>query len=431
MNVKGLVSELVVISVIACAASSSAPSVKPKAVANAKATANAKLAADTKEPAWMPVVNAKPLSGNVKRGLAWLAKTQDKSGGWCQGEESIYMGSAMDKVKDAPNVADTCIAALAIVRSGSTPKSGEYAKNVQSAIKFVCAQIEESDNKSLSVTKVNGTRVQLKLGQYIDTFMASLLLSEAKGQMPDKASEDRVNKALTKVMGKIEKNQKSNGTWSNDGWAPVLAQSVASKAMNRAVQNGYKVDESVRLKAEQYAQKQYDGKSGQFDMTGSPGVALYSASASLGAMTDSVNTNNQFETKAREKLSKASSEKDRKAAQADLDRFSKTRQDRDKASATVVAKLGDQQFMSGFGSNGGEEFLSHMNIGESLVVKGGADWKKWDKSMTENMNRIQNTDGTWTGHHCITGRTFCTAAALLVLTVDRAPVPVASKVKRR
>ncbi len=84
-----------------------------------------------------------------------------------------------------------------------------------------------------------------------------------------------------------------------------------------------------------------------------------------------------------------------------------------------------------FGSNGGEEFLSHLNIGEALVLEGGEDWAKWDKSMTENMNRIQNKDGSWTGHHCITGRTFCTSAALLVLMVDRAPSHLGTVIKKR
>ena len=32
-------------------------------------------------------------------------------------------------------------------------------------------------------------------------------------------------------------------------------------------------------------------------------------------------------------------------------------------------------------------------------------------------------DGSWAGNHCITGRTFCTATALLVLMGDRAPRP--------
>jgi hypothetical protein len=47
--------------------------------------------------------------------------------------------------------------------------------------------------------------------------------------------------------------------------------------------------------------------------------------------------------------------------------------------------------------------------------------------MTQNLDRIQNGDGSWSGHHCITGRTFCTSTALLVLMADRAPVPVQAK----
>ena len=57
----------------------------------------------------------------------------------------------------------------------------------------------------------------------------------------------------------------------------------------------------------------------------------------------------------------------------------------------------DPAFIAGFGSNGGEEFLSHMTIGESMVVKGGPEWKKWDEQMTKNMDRIQNPDGSWSG----------------------------------
>ncbi|HSU69195.1 MAG TPA: hypothetical protein VLJ39_20085, partial [Tepidisphaeraceae bacterium] len=91
----------------------------------------------------------------------------------------------------------------------------------------------------------------------------------------------------------------------------------------------------------------------------------------------------------------------------------------EQAQSAVVERMNDKQFVAGFGSNGGEEFLSYMNIGESLVLKGGDKFTKWDQSMTENLNRVQNEDGSWTGDHCITGRTFCTAAALMTLTVDR------------
>jgi hypothetical protein len=80
-------------------------------------------------------------------------------------------------------------------------------------------------------------------------------------------------------------------------------------------------------------------------------------------------------------------------------------------------------FVRGFGSNGGEEFLSYLHISESLLSKGGKEWEDWDRKMTENLERVQNADGSWAGNHCITGRTFCTATALLVLLGDRAPRP--------
>ncbi len=48
---------------------------------------------------------------------------------------------------------------------------------------------------------------------------------------------------------------------------------------------------------------------------------------------------------------------------------------------------------------------------------------------TAKVNGVQNQDGTWSGSHCITGRTVCTAAALMVLMVDRARTPVVLKLK--
>ena len=93
----------------------------------------------------------------------------------------------------------------------------------------------------------------------------------------------------------------------------------------------------------------------------------------------------------------------------------------------LIRRLDDKQFIQGFGSNGGEEFLSYMNISETLVVRGGKDWLAWDKGITDSLVRVQDKDGGWSGQHCITGRTFCTATALLTMMADRAPIPVVKK----
>src|SRR5688572_11685096 len=133
----------------------------------------------------------------------------------------------------------------------------------------------------------------------------------------------------------------------------------------------------------------------------------------------------------RELAKNAKDESVRNAAKQRVERYEAAKQAQGSAQQSLLGRLKDPSFVSGFGSNGGEEFLSYMLVSESLVVKGGADWDKWDTAMTANLSRVQNGDGSWTGHHCITGRTFVTSSALLVLMADRAPVPIAAKMSRR
>jgi len=416
--------------------------------------------AETAASKWAPAVKPKPLSENTRRGLAWLVRAQHPDGSWGQGEESAQMGNSMEKIAQSANVADSCLAALALIRAGSTPGSGEQAAEIRKALEFVCKEIEQADAQSLFITNLKGTRTQAKLGQFADTFMASMLLAEARHQMPDEASRKRVAAAFHKVMDKIEKNQKADGTWDGQGWAPVLQQSLAAKGINRAAQSGLPVDERVRERAEKFAGDHFEtvnadrpssapsvrlkapeaaaasGGSAAFadgggGAGGTAGVELYGFAGNLSAMQDQENTNAARETHLRDELAQTTASEKKKEIQTTLDRYEANRKQLKEVKTALVQRLDDTQFIQGFGSNGGEEFLSYMNIGEALVVNGGPEWEKWDKQITENLNRIQNEDGSWTGHHCITGRTFCSAAAILVLTTDRAPVPVAGKIHRR
>src|SRR5262249_46865066 len=134
---------------------------------------------------------------------------------------------------------------------------------------------------------------------------------------------------------------------------------------------------------------------------GDAGVELYSRAASVGVLQDSVNTNAAATEKLREVAQKSKDPQAPADAEKELQRFGEARAVKEEAQKAVIERLSDKQFVSGFGSNGGEEFLSYMNLAESLVVKGGAEWKKWDDEMTGNLNRVQNDDGSWSGHHCI------------------------------
>lgn len=407
--------------VVLAAASDEVAEVKPQEV----------VVMDESTSTWAPAVEPKPLTQSVTRGLKWLVDHQLPNGAWGQGEESKRMGGGAG-LRDAPSVGDTCVAMLALIRSGSTPAEGLYAQPLAAGVAYVCNEIENADEQSMWITSTRGTRIQGKLGQNIDTFLACLVLSELKGRMGNQDDNARIEVALNKVLQKMNKGQNNDGTWGDRGWAPALAMGVASKAYNRAAQAGAdSVDENVRRRTEDYNREQYDKDSGSFKADGSAGVDLYATGASVGGQRDSVNTNAEKAGEARERVENAATEEERTKARADLQRYEQAEADLRQAQQAVVKKLDDERFIAGFGSNGGEEFLSYMNIGESLVVTGGPEWQEWDRKMAENLGRVQNQDGSWSGHHCITGRTFCTSAALLVLMTDRAPVPIAARMSRQ
>lgn len=385
-----------------------------------------------KDPDVQPVVRArgdsKPISQTVDKGLDWLAKHQLSGGGWGQGDEAAGYGG--EGMRDVANVADTSMALLAFLRAGHSPNKGKHRDAVHKGLEFVLSQVEDSDSDSMMVSSVQGTRVQAKIGPYADTFAALLVLSEAKGTMRDGPANARLDKALKKVVRKIEKNQKQDGTWEGGGWAPVLSQALAAKGMNRAAQRGVEVSEVTLDRLEDQAHSQVNLQTNTFSADAAAGVGLYGGAAATAAARDTATTR-----RAKAETMKAQAANAANANQtpdlptkAEIAAAEARADESDGAAAKVegalIANLGNDQFIAGFGNNGGEEFLSYMMISESLVAKGGDDWAKWDAQITTLVNKVQNEDGSWTGHHCITGRTFCTAAALLVLMGDRTPVAV-------
>jgi hypothetical protein len=117
----------------------------------------------------------------------------------------------------------------------------------------------------------------------------------------------------------------------------------------------------------------------------------------------------------------------------ELEQLSRTDTDRKtnaKQISEIKTQLSDPRFITGFGSVGGEEFFSYLSISDSLHRAGGSEWEKWNADMKAKVLQMQNEDGTWAGHHCITGRVAVTSAAILILVADREPaVQLTSAVK--
>jgi hypothetical protein len=217
--------------------------------------------------------------------------------------------------------------------------------------------------------------------------MANMLLSEADGRMSGEADNQRVRTALNKCVAKIEKHQGADGSWNKDGgWAPVLSTSFASRSLFIAQSKGATVSPDVQAKVQKWSEGNYSREKQSFSADGSDaGVELYAAAQSL------ENNSRTPETR---------------AANASLN-------------SAAVSKLGSAGFVGGFGSMGGEEFVSYMNISDSLVRAGGEAWTTWNGKVKDHLVKLQNQDGTWAGHHCITGRVACTSSAVMTLLSER------------
>ena len=207
---------------------------------------------------------------------------------------------------------------------------------------------------------------------------------------------------MEKCVAKIQKNQTKDGSWNvGGGWAPLLGTSLASRSLYEAGKKGVAVDREVMARADGYTVKnQQDRDSLARGSVGGIGV---------GGVAESVS------------VSSAAGVELYQDAQA-LEQLSRTAESRRQNSREIDAingKLSSTKFVEGYGSIGGEEFFSYLNISDGLKRSGGKAWTEWNSKITQKILKLQNDDGTWAGHHCITGRVAVTSAAILNITSNR------------
>jgi len=320
----------------------------------------------------------------LDKGLAWLVSTQGEDGGWGQdGGETSYVRQGENLETTGNDLANTAVAALALLEGGSTPTQGPHRKASARALQFILRGVEQAPAEGLALKTLQGTQIQRKLGPFIDTFLTAQLLSELDGETGDRELDRRVREALEVCVQKIETHQEEDGSWNNSGgWAPILGTSMASQSLDRARAKGVRVQAQVLSKVDEYT----ENVAAEAEAApSSAGIALYKDAQVL------------------EQLSRTDA--DRRENKQEI--------------AQVVDKLGDRRFQAGFGSMGGEEFFSYLNISDSLKRTGGEAWSNWNSDIQSKLVRLQNGDGSWAGHHCITGRVAVTSAAVLTIATGR------------
>ena len=368
-------------------------------------------------------VEPQPLSAAVKRGLVWLVRAQQGNGGWGAGAHTAQQIRDPKAVKTDP--ATTAFAAMALLRADDGRLGGAHGRPLESALAYLVDAIEKGPDEGALITRLTGTQPQTKLGASIDTAMAAQFLARTFPLLPEKhALKKRVSAALDRCIEKLEGSQLKSGTWKGGGgWAPVLQASMGCQALELSRRAGKRVNAEVLKRARDYQQGNLDTVSGAASTREAAGVELYSAAGAYRAMAPRAARAALIiqDAKAQGKLemdadiSEASLElagvADSPVRASLADASSKTR--------LQTERFRDESMLRGLGSNGGEEYLSYMMTSESFAMAGGKEWTDWNEKMHKRLAKIQNADGSWSGHHCITSPVFCTAAVVQTLTVDR------------
>jgi hypothetical protein len=374
------------------------------------------------KPAPQPKPNvAEAFPNFLKKGIAWLIAAQHPDGGWGGGSHSQQ--NVLDPRAVQTDPATTAFTLLSLMRAGHTPVAGEYQSQVKRGLEYLLAAVEKADANGPLITNIEGTQPQAKLGRYVDTAMTSQYLSRVLPLVKNDAPlHKRVDEAIDKCLAKLQLSQQADGSWGQGGgWAPVLQSSLSCSALEIAAANGKEVDKKILEKARDYQKGNFDRRSGKANASAAAGVELYAFNGSLRAnAADAQEAVAQIDKAKKEgKLPADAPVSEQSLVTAGVG-GSAARKLSDAAAqnAAQLDRLDDEQLLAGFGNNGGEEYLSYLMTSESLVIAGGEKFNKWNGKMAERLEKVQNGDGSWSGHHCITSPVFCTAAVVQCLTTE-------------
>jgi hypothetical protein len=311
---------------------------------------------------------------------------------------------------------------MAIMRSGSNLTEGKYKAQLIKATEYLLKSIENTPDERLNITDLTHTQIQSKLGGNIDVILSAQYLTNLLDHLAhDPDLKKRVEKNLNVCIQKIQRSQGGNGSISGAGWAGVLQSGLAGNVLETAQSKGMVVDSVALDKSRQYQKDNYDVSTGTVDVEDGAGIMLYSVSSTTRSSAKESRKAEEMIEDAKKNGTLPNS------APVTVDNLTKAGMTPDEALKYNTAyeiynsaktKAQDKGVMNGFGNNGGEEFISFLQTGESMVIGKDYSWKKWYDDIASTLLTIQNNNGTWNGHHCITSPVFCTATCILVLSIN-------------
>lgn len=305
----------------------------------------------------------------IRSGFEWLVRALPREGGW--GTD----------IGQPPDIGCTSLAGLALLSAGNTPREGVFSREARQAVSYVldCAARMPGDDITASLQ----TQLQNKIGRHAHSFLAALLLSQVIGESPDAGS---VRRALRRILDVVVAAQAPEGHWGQNSWAPTLGTVMGWVALRAAYFAGLRVGTSPDTTARYLARQM------QASLGGAAGSWMHTLYKNATGIRVLYALGQDEAPVARQAIAE-----------------------------TLKLVTTDN---TAFTQAGGEEYLAFHLITETLLQRGGRDWDAWYDVVRDKIVAVQNQDGSWSGAHCITSRTFCTAAALLVLNAPKRYLPI-------
>lgn len=294
---------------------------------------------------------------------------------------NVYRSGVGADVGLPADLSCTAITGLALLSQGNTLSAGSHVRELRKVLDAVLNRIEEfpegySPNAS-------HTLVQRKIGRNAELFLSALFLSQMLGD--SKQSDKDIRRSLEKLVAIISRAQGEDGTWGDESWAPVLGTVLGWESLRASGSCGLVVEASAERAA----------------------AALFKKLNSKAA-SESGWMHDLYKDASSIRVLHSMHYQDKPIFEECVKRI------------LNVARNDDRPFVYA----GGEEYLAFFLTTECLLQEPRESWRGWYPVVRDKLIRVQNGDGSWSGHHCITSRTFCTAAALLTLQAPNRYLPV-------
>jgi hypothetical protein len=306
----------------------------------------------------------------VRKGLDYLARTQDRQGSWkTAGSYGMYP------------VAMSALAGVALLMSGSTVTEGPYAEQIDRTTRFVLAQAAPN-----GLISAPGEESRSMYGHGF----SMLFLGQVFGMEEDAQRQEEISFTLRRAVKLTARSQSTDGGWlytptsTGDEGSVTITQvqglrscrnagvAVPKEVIDQAM--GYldlsmRQDGGIAYRARQFGQSRPP-------ITAAAVVCWYNAG--------------QY----------------------------------DHPNAVRALEYCKKNIGVGSSREGslGHYYYAHMYLAQAMYLSGEEDWKTYFPTMRDHLLKLQNEDGSWDGDSV--GRVYGTAIALVILQLPYNNLPI-------